>query len=177
MIKYKIMYFGGIIGGVIYNNSIKIPDYVGILYIWCALVLSLKWIKKHNVSAKQLIDGKALIIIDEGEVNIENCQKVGLSAHDVSFKLRTSNVYSIKDVKRAVVEQNGQLIIIHPGEKNPKFPLITDGHLQTDILEVIGKDEEWLLEEIKKQGWNRYSDIFLGEYIDDQLILAPYHSK
>lgn len=168
---------GGIIGGVIYNNSIKIPDYVGILCIWCALVLSLKWIKKHNVRAKQLIDGKALIIIDEGEVNIENCQKVGLSAHDVSFKLRTNNVYSIKDVKRAVVEQNGQLIIIHPGEKNPKFPLITDGHLQTDILEVIGKDEEWLLEEIKKQGWNRYSDIFLGEYIDDQLILAPYHSK
>lgn len=55
--------------------------------------------------------------------------------------------------------------------------MITDGHLQTDILEVIGKDEEWLLEEIKKQGWNRYSDIFLGEYIDDQLILAPYHSK
>jgi hypothetical protein len=168
---------GGIIGGVIYNNSIKIPDYIGILCIWCALVLGLKWIKKHNVRAKQLIDGKALIIIDEGEVNIENCQKVGLSAHDVSFKLRTNNVYSIKDVKRAVVEQNGQIIIIHPGEENPKFPLITDGQLQTDILEVIGRDENWLMEEIKKQGLNNYSDVFLGEYIDDKLILAPYQYK
>lgn len=168
---------GGIIGGVIYNNSIKIPDYIGILCIWCALVLGLKWIKKHNVRAKQLIDGKALIIIDEGEVNIENCQKVGLSAHDVSFKLRTNNVYSIKDVKRAVVEQNGQIIIIHPGEENPKFPLITDGQLQTDILEVIGRDENWLMEEIKKQGLNNYSDVFLGEYIDNQLILAPYQYK
>ena len=168
---------GGIIGGVIYNNSIKIPDYIGILCIWCALVLGLKWIKKHNVRAKQLIDGKALIIIDEGEVNIENCQKVGLSAHDVSFKLRTNNVYSIKDVKRAVVEQNGQIIIIHPGEENPKFPLITDGQLQTDILEVIGRDENWLMEEIKKQGLNNYSDVFLGEYIDTQLILAPYQYK
>lgn len=168
---------GGIIGGVIYNNSIKIPDYIGILCIWCALVLGLKWIKKHNVRAKQLIDGKALIIIDEGEVNIENCQKVGLSAHDVSFKLRTNNVYSIKDVKRAVVEQNGQIIIIHPGEENPKFPLITDGQLQTDILEVIGRDENWLMEEIKKQGLNNYSDVFLGEYIDDELILAPYQYK
>lgn len=171
------MYFGGIIGGVIYNNSIKIPDYIGILCIWCALVLSLKWIKKYNVKAKQLLDGKALIIIDEGEVNIENCQKVGLSAHDVSFKLRTNNVYSIKDVKRAVVEQNGQIIIIHPGEENPKFPLITDGQLQTDILEVIGRDENWLMEEIKKQGLNNYSDVFLGEYIDNQLILAPYQYK
>lgn len=166
---------GGIIGGVIYNNSIKILDFIGILCIWCALVLGLKWLKQHVVKVKQVIDGKALIIIDEGEINIENCRKVGLSAHDVSFKLRTNNVYSIKDVKRAIVEQNGQLIIIHYGEENPKFPLITDGHLQTDILEVIGKDEDWLIEEIKKQGLEKYSDVFLGEYVDGNLILAPYN--
>lgn len=166
---------GGIIGGVIYNNSIKILDFIGILCIWCALVLGLKWLKQHVVKVKQVIDGKALIIIDEGEINIENCRKVGLSAHDVSFKLRTNNVYSMKDVKRAIVEQNGQLIIIHYGEENPKFPLITDGHLQTDILEVIGKDEDWLIEEIKKQGLEKYSDVFLGEYVDGKLILAPYN--
>ena len=166
---------GGIIGGVIYNNSIKILDVIGILCIWCALVLGLKWLKQHVVKVKQVIDGKALIIIDEGEINIENCRKVGLSAHDVSFKLRTNNVYSMKDVKRTIVEQNGQLIIIHYGEENPKFPLITDGHLQTDILEVIGKDEDWLIEEIKKQGLNKYSDVFLGEYVDGKLILAPYN--
>ena len=166
---------GGIIGGVIYNNSIKILDFIGILCIWCALVLGLKWLKQHVVKVKQVIDGKALIIIDEGKINIENCRKVGLSAHDVSFKLRTNNVYSIKDVKRAIVEQNGQLIIIHYGEENPKFPLITDGHLQTDILEVIGKDKDWLIEEIKKQGLEKYSDVFLGEYIDGKLILAPYN--
>lgn len=168
---------GGIIGGVIYNNSIKILDFIGILCIWCALVLGLKWLKQHVVKVKQIIDGKALIVIDEGEINIENCRKVGLSAHDVSFKLRTNNVYSMKDVKRAIVEQNGQLIIIHYGEENPKFPLITDGHLQTDILEVIGKDEDWLIEEIKKQGLEKYSDVFLGEYVDGKLILAPYSSK
>lgn len=166
---------GGIIGGVIYNNSIKIIDFIGILCIWCALVLGLKWLKQHVVKVKQIIDGKALIIIDEGKINIENCRKVGLSAHDVSFKLRTNNVYSIKDVKRAVVEQNGQFIIIHYGEENPKFPLITDGHLQTDILETIGKDEDWLIEEIKKQGLEKYSDVFLGEYVDGKLILAPYN--
>ena len=166
---------GGIIGGVIYNNSIKIIEFIAILCIWCALVLGLKWLKQHVVKVKQVIDGKALIIIDEGKINIENCRKVGLSAHDVSFKLRTNNVYSIKDVKRAIVEQNGQLIIIHYGEENPKFPLITDGHLQTDILETIGKDEYWLIEEIKKQGLEKYSDVFLGEYVDGKLILAPYN--
>ena len=165
---------GGIIGGVIYNNNVRILDYIGILCIWCILVLTLKWIKKHNVRAKQLIDGKALIIIDNGKINIGNCKKVGLSAHDVSFKLRTNNVYSVKEVKRAVVEQNGQLIIIQPGEENPKFPLITDGHLQTDILAVIGKDEQWLLKEMEKQGLSKYSEGFLGEYVDGKLMFTAY---
>ena len=75
------------------------------------------------------------------------------------------------------MEQNGQLIIVQDGEENPKFPLITDGQLQTDILDVIGKNETWLLEEMKKQGLNSYGDVFLGEYIDGYLALTPYPSK
>lgn len=165
---------GGIIGGVIYNNSVKIPDFIAILCIWCTLVLALKWIKKNSVKAKQLIDGKALIIIDQGKIDIENCRKAGLSAHDVAFKLRTNGIYSTNLVKRAVVEQNGQLIIIKAGEENPKFPIITDGQLQYDILEVIGKDEAWISEEIKKQGVDNYSDVFLGEYVDNSLIITTY---
>lgn len=165
---------GGIVGGVIYNNSIKIYEFIVILGIWCLLVLGLKWVKNHNVKAKQLIDGKALIIIDDGKILIENCKKAGLSAHDVAFKLRTNGIFSSDDVKRAIVEQNGQLIIIQSGEENPKFPIITDGQVQYDILSVIGKDEEWLLEELKKQGIENCSDVFLGEYVNKQLKLTTY---
>lgn len=43
---------GGIIGGVIYNNSIKIIEFIAILCIWCALVLGLKWLKQHVVKVK-----------------------------------------------------------------------------------------------------------------------------
>lgn len=165
---------GGIIGGVIYNSNVKILDFVGILCIWCALVLALKWVKKHNVKAKQIIDGKALIIIDDGEIDVDNCRKLGLSAHDVAFKLRTNGIYSSKDVKRAVIEQNGQLIVIKAGEENPKFPVITDGQVHADILKIIGKDEKWLLEEIKKHGVDKYSKVFLGEYVDNSLTLTTY---
>ena len=165
---------GGIVGGVIYNNSIKIYEFIVILGIWCLLVLGLKWVKNHNVKAKQLIDGKALIIIDDGKILIENCKKAGLSAHDVAFKLRTNGIFSSDEVKRAIVEQNGQLIVIQSGEENPKFPIITDGQVQHDILSVIGKDEEWLLEELKKQGIEKCSDVFLGEYVDKQLKLTTY---
>ena len=44
---------------------------------------------------------------------------------------------SIKKVKRAVLEQNGQLIVVLQDEENPKYPIITDGTVQTNILEAI----------------------------------------
>ena len=166
--------FGGVMGGAIYNSSVRIPDFIVVLCIWCVFVLSMKWVKKRNLKAKQLIDGKALIIIDDGKIDITNCKKARLSAHDVAFKLRTNGIYASKAVKRALVEQNGQFIIIQAGEENPKFPIITDGQVQSDILKVIGKNEEWLLDELKKQGIDAYSDVFLGEYVDKTLIVTPY---
>ena len=166
---------GGIIGGAMYNENVKIPQFLGILCIWCTMVLLLRWIKKHNVKAKQILDGKALIFIEYGKVNINNCRRVGLSAHDVSFKLRTNKVYSTNKVKRAVIEQDGALIIVNEGEENPKFPVITDGHVQTDILKVIGKDEAWLTEELNKRGIKSHREVFLGEYEDRKLHLTTYN--
>ena len=141
---------------------------------WFLLVTGFRLLKKHNVRVKQIIDGKALIIINNGKVDVETCKKAGLSAHDVAFKLRAQNVYSVKKVKRAVVEQNGQFIIVLEGEENPKFPIITDGHLQTDTLEVIGKDEDWLKEKMREKGFEEYSQIFLGEYVDGKAIFVSY---
>ena len=165
---------GGIIGGVIYNKNIGIFECLLVMLAWFLLVTGFRLLKKHNVRVKQIIDGKALIIINNGKVNIENCKKAGLSAHDMAFKLRAQNVYSVKKVKRAVVEQDGKLIIVLNGEENPKFPIITDGHLQKDILEVIGKDEDWLKEKMREKGFEEYNQIFLGEYVDGKAIFVSY---
>lgn len=165
---------GGIVGGVIYNKNIGIFECLLVMLAWFLLVTGFRLLKKHNVRVKQIIDGKALIIINNGKVDIENCKKAGLSAHDVAFKLRAQNVYSVKKVKRAVVEQDGKLIIVLNGEENPKFPIITDGHLQKDILEVIGKDEDWLKEKMREKGFEEYNQIFLGEYVDGKAIFVSY---
>ena len=165
---------GGIVGGVIYNKNIGIFECLLVMLAWFLLVTGFRLLKKHNVRVKQIIDGKALIIINNGKVDVETCKKAGLSAHDVAFKLRAQNVYSVKKVKRAVVEQNGQFIIVLEGEENPKFPIITDGHLQTDILETIGKDEDWLKEKMREKGFEEYNQIFLGEYVDGKAIFVSY---
>ncbi|EHG13113.1 DUF421 domain-containing protein [Streptococcus constellatus] len=165
---------GGIIGGVIYNTAITILQYCVILLIWTILVLSLKWLKTNNHFVKRVIDGKPIVLIKRGQLDVEACRSAGLAASDVALKLRGQGIYQIKQVKRAVLEQNGQLIVVQSGEENPKYPVITDGVIQTDVLESIDKTEEWLLEKMKNEGYNNLSDIFLAEYENGNLNVVTY---
>ncbi len=165
---------GGIIGGIIYNSSISILQYVVILIIWTILILLLKWLNTNVAVIKQLIDGKPVIIIKNGKLDPEACRSKGLSAADVALKLRSQGVFQLKDVKRAVIEQNGQFIVVRMGDENPKYPIITDGVVQTEILETIGKSEEWLIEELQKEGFDNVADIFIAEYDKGQINVVTY---
>lgn len=165
---------GGIIGGVIYNSSITIIQYVTILIIWTILILLLKWLNTNVSFIKQLIDGNPTIIIKNGTLDPEACRSKGLAAADVALKLRAQGIFQLKDIKRAVIEQNGQLIIVRMGDENPKYPIITDGVVQVEILETIGKSEEWLTEKLKEEGFEEVSNIFIAEYDKGQLNVVTY---
>ena len=165
---------GGIIGGVIYNSSINILQYTVILIIWTILILSLKWLNTNVSFIKHHIDGKPTIIIKNGKLDPEACRSKGLSASDVALKLRSQGIFQLKEVKRAVIEQNGQLIVVRIGDENPKYPIITDGVVQVEILETIGKTEEWLMAELNKKGFENVDDIFIAEYDKGQLNIVTY---
>ena len=86
---------GGIVGGVIYNPDITIPEFMLILVIWFMLVLSLRWLKKHNNLVKRWVDGKPVLLVSKGQIDVKAMKQVGLSAHDLSFKLRMQGIYTI----------------------------------------------------------------------------------
>ena len=165
---------GGILGGIIYNSSISILQYVVILIIWTILILLLKWLNTNVSVIKQLIDGKPVLIIKNGKLDPEACRSKGLSASEVALKLRSQGVFQLKDVKRAVIEQNGQFIIVRMGDENPKYPIITDGVIQTEILDTIGKSEEWLMAKLEEEGYDNVADIFSAEYDKGQINVVTY---
>lgn len=165
---------GGIIGGVIYNPAITVLQFFIILLIWFMLVISLKWLKTNNNTIKKYLDGEAVTLIKNGVLDVEACRKAGFSGHDISFKLRSQGVYTISRVKRADLEQNGQLIIVLYGEESPKYPLITDGVIRIPTLESLDKDEAWLLEKLKEQGYEEVGNIFLAEYDKGNINVITY---
>ena len=131
---------GGIIGGVIYNSSITILQYIVILLMWTILILLLKWLNTNVRFMKHLIDGKPTVIIKNGKLDPEACRSKGLSASDVALKLRGQGIFQLKD----------------------------------EILETIGKSEEWLLAELEKEGYDNVLDIFIAEYDKGKINVVTY---
>ena len=164
---------GGIIGGVIYNNAISILDFILVLIAWTILVLILKYLKANSVVVKDFVDGKPAILIERGKLIMDECMRHGLLAHDITLKLRMAVVYYVGDVKRAVLEPNGQLTVIQYGEQNARYPLILDGQVDEDVLELVEKDRVWLNAELRTAGCE-LKDVYIGEYKDGVLMVHLY---
>ena len=62
---------GGIIGGVIYSDSIGLLQFFLVMVLWALLVLSLKFVKNNNRWVKTIIDGKSVWVIINGKVQAE----------------------------------------------------------------------------------------------------------
>ena len=165
---------GGIIGGVIYTRDLHLWQFAIVLFIWFSLVYMLRRLKARSHFMQRILDGNPTVVIVNGEVDVAACKKAKITAHELTFKLRMHNIFNIRKVKRAVVEQNGQLLVVMAGEENLKYPLLTDGSVKTTVLEAIDKDEKWLREELAKQGYDDLSKLFLVDYLGGQLVVTPY---
>ena len=167
---------GGIIGGVIYNDNIGVLQFSLVLVLWTLLIFTLRFVKNHNFWVKSIIDGKTVWVIRNGRVQTDECMRNGITAHDLMFKLRAQGVYEIRSIKRAVLEQNGQMSIIQYGDDDLRYPLIIDGQLDPDILDIIERDENWVEQQLKEQNIS-VSDVYIGEYLNGELVVHPYGPK
>lgn len=167
---------GGIIGGVIYNENISVMDFILVLIAWTMLVLLLKYMKSNSSAVKSFVDGHPVRIIERGRLDVEECMRQGLLAHDIHLKLRTAGVYFVKDVKRAVLEPNGQLTVIQYGEQNARYPVVVDGQADEEALELADKDRIWLDAALREQGYE-LKDVYIGEYKEGALTVYPYEAQ
>ena len=122
--------------------------------------LSLKSTRFRN-----LISGKAILLVDKGTVNQKEMERLRISIDDLTQHLRLKNTPSPADLDYAVLETNGDLSVIPKPEKRPLTPsdiglfkadekipliLISDGQLYLSNLLKSKKDENFLKEELKK---------------------------
>lgn len=164
---------GGIIGGVIYNPSITIVQFLIVLLIWGLLMTTIDFLKNSNKNVKKMIDGQIVYLIKGGKMLTENFAQATLSIPDFYTKLRTKGIFKVSEIEEAFMESNGQLIVIQKNDENYSNLLVSEGKIMEDNLVHIGKNDEWLKEELAKYNVLDINDIFLVEYSnDDKLFIV-----
>lgn len=154
-----------------YNTSIFLMLSPITLLVILQIVLAKVSLKSDKL--RNMLDGEASMIIDNGKVNFKEMIKQRYNLEDLLTQLRARNVKSIEEVEYAILETSGKLSVFTKDAKNSgpyPLPIILDGKIQKMTLKRLNKKEKWLNEllEAKKV---KLDDVFYAFYKDKQLFI------
>jgi uncharacterized membrane protein YcaP (DUF421 family) len=146
-----------------------------IVYAAAAIFLSL--ISSKSLAARRVIEGTPLILLNHGELYRENFKKAKIDVSEFLVQCRVSGYFDISKLETAILEGNGKISFLPKVSDRPMTPndmnlspqqdymvanVILDGKLMEENLKHTGKDEKWLLNQIKGQGASGIEDVLLA---------------
>lgn len=157
-----------------------------VVYAIVAVLISL--ISSKSLVFRRIIQGKSVILYDNGKIYRENFKKTNLDLNEFLMQCRTNGYFNLAEIQTVILESSGKISILPKSLKRPVNPedlnlnpptdnivtnLILDGKILKQNLKAIGKNEEWLLNQIKNQGIPKLNQIFLATY-DNENNLSIY---
>ena len=136
-----------------------------ILFI-LSLEVILSTIKNKSARLGRAIDGDACFIIYKGRLSQRALRENRVSLNELLSALRSQGIGDIADVEYALLEQNGTISALQSTQTKMAHPLVMDGEVMKNTLDVIGKNEAWLTAELKKKKIAS-EDVFLMTVTDD----------
>ena len=134
--------------------------------------IAISWILLKSKRIRDLFDGKAVILIRDGCIDQQMMRKERYSIDDLMSQLHGKDLSSPDEVAFAILENNGTLSILLKKSCRVRYPhpLISDGVIDREVLRSIGKDREWLTQQLGKQGTTAEA-VFLCLYQKDGLFV------
>lgn len=72
-------------------------------------LLVLEYVQLKSNTIEHLITGKAVIVIEDGVINVDNLRSIRMPVDQLEIQLRQANITRISDVRLATIEANGRL--------------------------------------------------------------------
>lgn len=169
---------GGIIGGVIYTDSISLSRYIVVLIIGTLLMHFLNYIAKKFDVFRALALGNTIVFIKNGSLLMDNIQdkKNKIDIINIMSSLHSRGIGSMQEIYYAQIEPNGSLTIKNKEEKDPSVILILDSEIKdcpSHLLDISQDTVQHLLDKY----FLKLEDVYLAEYYDKKIMFALYDGK
>ena len=141
---------------------------------------------------RRFINGAPTILMNDGRLYRGNLKKAKLDLSEFMLLCREQGYFDLEDVAVAVFEHNGKLSILPKAAKRPVTPedlkitarsahvgveVIMDGRVMGENLWRMGRDEEWLMGQLKLEGYESAREVLLGVYRPDESRLTLYRNE
>ena len=165
-------------------------EHIVVLVVFSAAAFFTGLITEKSRPLRKIIEGEPTVVIHNGRILEHNIAKLHYNVDNLLSQLRQKNVFNIEDVEFALLEGNGGLSVLLKSQKRPLTPsdlgvptgyeglsseIIVDGRVIYQNLKQNQLDEQWLISELRKRGYNSPRDIVLATlssdgqlYIDDK---------
>lgn len=146
-----------------------------IVYALAAILLS--WLSSRSIKARRVIEGKPLVLLNNGELYWENLKKAKIDVNEFLVQCRGNGYFDVSKLETAVLEGDGKISFLPKAAERPVTPsdlnlsaqqdymvanVILDGKIMEENLRHTGNDEKWLKNQIKGQGAENVEDVLLA---------------
>ncbi len=179
---------GSMIGEMVIRGGVKFWEEVLGVTLWGVFSLAVEYLGLKISFLRVVFDSEPTIVIKRGQIQVKELRKMRLNMDDLTMLLREKDVFSVRDVWYAILEPHGELSVVKTAAKQPALienlgqnpqniaflpgELIVDGKLITKNLAEFGKSEEWLKQELSKQGIAAFKQVFYAELCEDGALFV-----
>lgn len=147
------------------------------LAVWVAFSLGIEFLQIKSKKARDFIDFKSTVLIQDGKILEDNMKKEKLSSDELLAELRKKDVFKFAEVEFAIMESDGAINVLLKRENQPLTPshlgikvapeqpaqaVIMDGNMMEKPMDTLNLSRGWLNSQLEKQGLT-LENVFLGQ--------------
>jgi uncharacterized membrane protein YcaP (DUF421 family) len=166
-----------LVGNTIYQSDVHIPQLLFALVLWTLLNLAIEKLTTVFPWLSKQASGNPELLIKQGMLDEKAMKRNNLEIDQLQTMLREQGVFSIAEVAYGIFETNGNLSVLRrPEADNGKLSdqpvsmpaiVIVDGKVNRKTLRELGKDELWMVTELRKKGIVRPESVLYAEWSDE----------
>lgn len=147
------------------------------MVVYAAFVILLSRISQKSIPFRRLINGKAIMLYQNGTIYNENLRKAKMDVDEFLVECRVNGYFDLSQIESAVLEPNGKISFLPVTEDRPATPkdlgikpaqeeifanVIVDGHIMKENLKHVGRDQNWLDQQLDGKNIKKLEDVFLA---------------
>lgn len=150
-------------------EDMTIPMSMGIVPIFTLVCLDviLSHCSLKFRGLRKLICGSPKIVVSRGIIDQKQLKDLRFSVDDLLESLRSMGIFDINEVQLAVVETTGKISVyqkaqfrpvnnggmgVKDSQTDPPQLVVDNGRIIYSALDLIGKDEKWLMKKLGEKG-------------------------